>query len=266
MKVINKLVLVIPLLLLGIVTGCTTTGPRDGAPNIKSIDLDGIPNAVPRNEPLSRYGNPVKYALRGKTYYVRESSEGYIKRGKASWYGTKFQGRLTSSRVPYDMFKMTAAHKTLPLPSYVEVENLDNGKKIIVKVNDRGPFHAGRIIDLSYVAALKLGIVKTGTGNVEVRAITPRKTNLAKSDLSESAPVFVQVGAFSDMENAERMQIKLAQSEITSDIHKLVINAHKHIYRVRVGPLKKQDEVGKLLGDLESIGVADAKVFTDNGE
>ena len=240
---------------------CTSTGSRDSAPNVKSIDLEKIPNAVPQYEPLSRYGNPGKYEVRGKTYWVKKSSEGFVQRGKASWYGTKFHGRRTSSGVPYDMYKMTAAHKTLPLPSYVEVKNLDNGKKIIVKVNDRGPFHAGRIIDLSYVAALKLDIVKSGTGNVEIRTITPGQTSAA-----QGKPVYVQVGAYREKENAQRMKTRLAQADIDSDIHKIIINARKHIYRVRIGPLEEQNDVGKLLSDLEDIGVEDAKVLSENGE
>lgn len=256
-------------LLFGFLSACTSTGPRDGAPQIKSIDLDNIPNAVPKNEPLSKYGNPSQYEVRGKTYQVRKTSKGYVKRGKASWYGTMFHGRRTSSGVPYDMYQMTAAHKTLPLPTYVEVKNLDNGKKIIVKVNDRGPFHAGRIIDLSYVAALKLDIVGTGTGNVEVTALSSTPDSLPESSSGENTkgeisefPVFVQVGAFNDKENAERMQTKLTQAEIESDIYKVVINARKHVYRVRVGPFKKQDDVGKMLNDLENIGVDDAKVLS----
>jgi len=248
-----------------VLSSCTSTGSRDGAPNIKSIDLDSIPDAVPKDEVLSRYGNPSSYAIAGKTYHVRKTSEGYVKRGKASWYGTKFHGRRTSSGVPYDMFKMTAAHKTLPLPTYVEVKNLDNGKKIIVKVNDRGPFHAGRIIDLSYVAALKLDIVKSGTGNVEVRTIGSGPAKAVKKPPAAN-PVFVQVGSFSDKDNAERMQIRLAQADIDSDIRKVIINARKHLYRVRVGPFNKRDDVGQLLVDLENIGVANAKVLSDNGD
>jgi len=178
-----------------------------------------------------------------------------VKQGKASWYGTKFHGRRTSSGVPYDMFKMTAAHKTLPLPTYVEVRNLDNGKKIIVKVNDRGPFHGGRIIDLSYVAALKLDIVKTGTGNVEVRALS--------SALTSEQPSFVQVGAFSDRNNASDMQSQLRRADISSEIEKVVISGRKHIYRVRIGPLSGHEDVNSLLDMLEGIGIDDAKVLSN---
>ncbi len=272
----KSVVFICATLIAGALSSCATTnsgsGSRDGAPNVdpESIDLDSISNAAPKPEALSRYGNPSKYTVRGKTYYVKKTNDGYVKRGKASWYGTKFQGRRTSSGTPYDMFLMTAAHKTLPLPSYVEVTNIDNGKKIIVKVNDRGPFHAGRIIDLSYVAALKLGIMRAGTGNVEVRAVGPSPIKAASDPAKKQAkassdnnPVFVQVGSYSDKQNAMRMQTKLAQADIESNIHQMVINARKQVYRVRIGPFNKRDDVGQLLDDLERIGVDDAKVLSN---
>lgn len=160
-------------------SACVHTGQRggylagDNAPNI-NINHEAIPNAVPKEEPRSKYGNPKTYEVNGKSYHTMGNSRGFIQRGVASWYGTKFHGRLTSSRETYNIYEMTAAHKSLPLPTYVEVTNLDNGKSIVVRVNDRGPFHDDRIIDLSYVAALKLDIVKSGTGRVEVRAIDPK--------------------------------------------------------------------------------------------
>ena len=154
--------------------GCASRGPLepvvDEAPP-EPIDVSTIPNAVPKPEPLSRYGNPVSYVVAGKRYYTMPSSRGYSKRGIASWYGTKFHGQRTSSGEPYDLYAMTAAHRTLPLPTYVEVTNLRNNKSVIVKVNDRGPFHKDRLIDLSYAAAAKLGILGYGTGLVQVRAI-----------------------------------------------------------------------------------------------
>jgi len=126
--------------------------PGDG-PSSRNISAADVHEAVPKNEPLARYGNHSPYTVLGKTYTVMPSSKGYHERGIASWYGSKFHGRRTSSGEPYDMHLATAAHKSLPLPTYVEVTNLDNGRKMIVKVNDRGPFHEGRIIDLSYAAA-----------------------------------------------------------------------------------------------------------------
>ena len=158
----------------------------DKAPS-KQVDVSKIQNAVPKEEPKSRYGNPKSYVVFDKRYYVMESNKGFVEKGIASWYGTKFHGRRTSSGETYDMYAMTAAHKNLPLPTYVEVTNLKNGKKIIVKVNDRGPFHENRIIDLSYTAATKLDIVKNGTGLVEIRAVGPGQT--VAVDSTNGAPV-----------------------------------------------------------------------------
>ncbi len=135
---------------------------------------DGPPDAVPRVEPKARYGNMKSYVVYGKTYYPKQSSRGHVERGIASWYGPKFHGRKTSSGEPYDMHQMTAAHKTLPLPTYALVKNLENGRSAIVKVNDRGPFVGDRIIDLSYAAAKKLGVDQKGTARVEVVSIDPR--------------------------------------------------------------------------------------------
>lgn len=148
------------------ISGDADGGPRD-AP-----DISMIAEPVPKDEPLAEFGNRSPYTVLGRTYTVLPTSRGYVERGTASWYGEKFDGRLTSSHDLYDMYAFTAAHKTLPLPTYARVTNLDNGKSVIVKINDRGPFHEDRILDLSYVAALKLGIVANGTGRVEVRALT----------------------------------------------------------------------------------------------
>ena len=135
-------------------------------------DVDAIPEPEVKAEPRSRVGNR-SYAVLGKRYAIRDSAEGYVEQGMASFYGKKFHGRLTSNQEVYDMYAMTAAHKSLPLPSYVRVTHLGNGKSVVVRVNDRGPFHAGRIIDLSYAAAAKLGFVHQGTARVEVRALSP---------------------------------------------------------------------------------------------
>lgn len=148
--------------------GAWLAAVRAGAPN-----PDDVPNAVPVKEPLIPAANPPQYTVNGVTYHVLKTARGYVAEGIASWYGPKFQGKSTSSGESYDMYAMTAAHKTLPIPSYVEVTNLANGRKVVVRVNDRGPFEKGRLIDLSYIAALKLGIVGTGTARVRVRALTP---------------------------------------------------------------------------------------------
>lgn len=145
---------------------------RDSAPPVP-IDIANIPEPVPKHEPRARYGNHSPYVVFGHRYHVKERAEGYVERGIASWYGTKFHGRLTSTREPYDMFQLTAAHKTLPLPAYARVTNLENGRSTIVRINDRGPFVGNRIIDLSYAAAVKLGMHVQGTAQVEVRVVTP---------------------------------------------------------------------------------------------
>ena len=144
--------------------------------------------AVPKTEPLSKYGNPESYVVFGKRYYTLKTAAGFKESGVASWYGKKFHGRKTSSGEIYDMYKMTAAHKHLPLPTYVRVRNLETGKEITVRVNDRGPFHGNRVIDLSYAAASKLGILERGTGKVEITTIDGRQPSFAKPKESAQSP------------------------------------------------------------------------------
>lgn len=144
----------------------------DGAPNF-DVDVSQISDAVPRNEPKLRFCNPSSYCVRGRVYHVLKSARDYCERGVASWYGTRFYKGKTSSGEPYNLLAMTAAHRSLPIPSYVRVTNLRNCRQIIVKINDRGPFKPGRVIDLSYVAAKKLGITNSGTAPVEVAAVVP---------------------------------------------------------------------------------------------
>lgn len=138
-------------------------------------DVSQIPDAVPRLEPLSRGGNRSVYEVWGKSYRVLPEARGYSQQGNASWYGEKFHGYATSNGEIYDMYKMTAAHRSLPLPSFVRVTSLDNGQSVIVRVNDRGPFHSDREIDLSYAAAARLDILERGTGRVKVEAIDPQR-------------------------------------------------------------------------------------------
>lgn len=162
--------------------GSEASGERRGAPDFRrdrpptdplDVDLDAIPDAVPRDEPRSRYGNRDEYEVFGRTYRTLASAEGYVEEGVASWYGEEFHGRSTSSGEPYDMYAMTAAHRSLPLPSYVEITNLDNGRTVVVRVNDRGPFHGDRLIDVSYAAAHRLRMIGPGTARVRVRALRP---------------------------------------------------------------------------------------------
>ena len=233
------------LFLIANITACSFK-KRDSAPR-GTVDVSGIQDPIPKDEPLSRYGNPRSYKVFGKTYYLLKSRYNYKQRGIASWYGTQFHGERTSSGETYSMYEMTAAHKTLPIPTYVEVTNLRNGKKIIVRVNDRGPFHANRIIDLSYVAAKKLGIASTGTGMVEVRSIDPRnwppqdaqvtvqRVN-SRQNIPVNAKLFVQAGAFSSKYNAQALEQQLSEL-LPSSIVRLVHNKSDGLYRVRVGPI-----------------------------
>lgn len=175
--------LLMPLLVLGLMAGCASDGPPPGPVRLEPDD------AVPKDEAPSRYGNR-PYQVKGVWYTPVQSAKGHQEKGLASWYGKQFHGRLTSNREEYDMYKMTAAHKTLPLPSYVRVTNLKNGKSAVVRVNDRGPFHSGRVIDLSYAAAHKLGIDVAGVGQVAVQGITAADVVNRKpgEELADAAP------------------------------------------------------------------------------
>jgi rare lipoprotein A len=160
----------------GVLAGCSSAPERIEAPVVQR-DPSGIPDAVPRVEPRSRSGNMDAYTVRGRRYFTKDDSTGHVERGIASWYGPGFHGRKTSNGEPYDMNAMTAAHKTLPLPTYARVTNLQNGKTAVVRINDRGPFHGPRVIDLSRAAATKLGVIGTGTAEVEVRALDPTSSD-----------------------------------------------------------------------------------------
>ena len=250
-----------PHRLLGLVgtlllSACGSLDIQDGAPD-RHVDASGIADAVPKTEPYSKYGNPRSYQVAGKTYYVLDDHRGYQQRGQASWYGTKFHGRRTSSGEPYDMYAMTAAHKTLPIPSYVEVTNLENGRKAILRVNDRGPFIDGRIIDLSYVAAKKLGVYTSGTARVDVRAIDLRKSTTTQPATSQPAgktgndQVYLQVGAFDERANAELMLSRLLS--LTNE--NILINNQQQIYRVRIGPLTSEQAARQLASHLSPHGI-----------
>jgi rare lipoprotein A len=158
--------------------GCSSAPERIEAPVVQG-ERSGIPDAVPRVEPRSRSGNKESYTVRGRRYFTKDDSVGHVERGIASWYGPGFHGRKTSNGEPYDMNAMTAAHKTLPLPTYARVTNLQNGKTAVVRINDRGPFHGPRVIDLSRAAATKLGVIGSGTAEVEVRALDPSSSEPA---------------------------------------------------------------------------------------
>jgi rare lipoprotein A len=212
--------------------------PVDG-PSSASIRAEDVKDAVPRNEPKAAYGNHSPYTVYGRKYNVLESSAGYVQRGTASWYGTKFHGRMTSSGEPYDMHLATAAHKTLPLPTYAEVTNLENGKKIIVKVNDRGPFKSERLIDMSYAAALRLGMLGNGTAPVEVRAIDTRWMPLATANAADTPDTWLQAGAFGQRAGAEELAERLARA----DLKPVSIRNGGKLFLVWLGPYDSNLEI-----------------------
>ncbi len=240
--------LVFLLLLAGCAKHKTVEEPVGDGPSSRKIKASDVPDAVPREESLARYGNHSPYTVLGKTYTVMPSSKGYHERGMASWYGSKFHGRRTSSGEPYDMHLATAAHKSLPLPTWVEVTNLDNGKKMIVKVNDRGPFHEGRIIDLSYGAAIRLGVDKTGTARVDVRAIdvgSPKSSAVKVAD-----GTFLQVGAFSERETAE----DLAGKMMSAQIKPVSVQKSRGLYKVWIGPYASEAEINASIRRVVELG------------
>ncbi|HET7921852.1 MAG TPA: septal ring lytic transglycosylase RlpA family protein [Gammaproteobacteria bacterium] len=263
-------ILVAGFLLLG-TAGCAPfpAAPgsgRDYGPS-QPVDVSQVPDAVPEAEPRSRYGNPASYTVNGKTYRVLPECAGYHERGIASWYGMKFHGGRTSDGETYDMYAMTAANKVVPLPCYARVTNLKNGRSVIVKINDRGPFVENRIIDLSYAAAKKLGVVATGTALVDVAAVTPGST-ASPAPAPEPAPtatsagpqLYVQVGAYAEAANAARVRGKLESARI-SDVH--TVSAPEHgqtLYKIRIGPLADVSAVDRLTRQLAALGFPDAQV------
>ena len=256
-----------------VLAGCSTSSSRynykhDSAPE-QDIDASRIPDAIPRHESRSKYGNPDSYVVNGRRYHVMDNADGYVERGIASWYGKKFHGHRTSSGETYNMYAMTAAHKQLPLPSYVRVTNLENRRSVVVRVNDRGPFHANRVIDLSYAAAKKLGISARGTGMVEVRNIQPgEKQSAVSPSPSRTQPqqtefqLYLQVGAFVSRQNAEQLQQKLRHRFTQLNVHS-GYNAENNIYRVRIGPLASVAEADRLADALSRQGFATPHIVVD---
>lgn len=227
----------------------------DGPP-LSDVDIDNIPDAVPKAEPLSRYGNSATYSVNGRTYHVLASAKGYDKTGIGSWYGLKFHGLPTSTRERYDLAGMTAASTELPLPTYVRVTNLKNGKQVIVKVNDRGPFEKNRVIDLSYAAAKKLGYIDEGTALVRVEAIDPsedkNKVKAEDQPVKHEPRIYMQIGAFSEKNNAYALQQQaMALTNKPVRVTYEEVN-EKKIYRVQIGPLASVEENDKLEEKLRS--------------
>ena len=257
----QRLAIVLMALALG-ACGLTPEMEKDGAG--KRINTTWIPNATPKSEPITNAGNKSPYEVFGKTYWVLPSSNGYKETGIASWYGTKFHGRLTSNGEIYNMYGMTAAHKTLPIPCYARVTNVENGSSVVVRINDRGPFHGARLIDLSYVAAMKLGYADKGTANVLIEVIDTEvhPQTLANPPLivqaARKAPItlspvtipnrpaatavagnYLQVGAFSDMALVHEMQEKIRG--LTSK--PIVVRNQNNLFKLWIGPIADHMEL-----------------------
>jgi rare lipoprotein A len=243
-------------------------GPGENPP----ADIDAIPDAVPRAEPPHKFANN-PYSVLGRDYVPLHDAAAYRERGVASWYGRKFHGQKTASGEPYDMFGMTAAHPTLPIPSYVRVTNPATGKSVVVRVNDRGPFHSGRIIDLSYSAAWKLGLVGGGSGLVDVAGIVPgadlpqvvaaRNQDPAPGndedviarvaaqpepplpEIADSRGTWLQLGGFGNRDNAESLRRRLV-IQLAGLGDKLVVRSEGGIHRVQLGPYRDTGEAHRV--------------------
>ena len=249
-----------------------STGPRaggyyqdDGPGANPPPNLENIPDAEPKREPLHKFANN-PYTVLGKSYIPDKSASPYQERGIASWYGKKFHGQRTSSGERYDMYGMTAAHPTLPIPSYARVTNTKTGKSVVVRINDRGPFHANRVIDMSYAAAKKLGFVQAGSCLVEVESIDPTQpspppaetTSLVAAEPTEPVPAtnsgdyWLQLGAFSVQANAEQLLAKL-KSELGSLSESVRIQVVEGLYRLRAGPFKSSGEANDLASQFKRL-------------
>lgn len=257
------------LLLVLLLAGCAGPGSRPGpdyrkdGPPTTAVDIDAIPDAVPRAEPLCQ---PClrPYEVQGASFRPLASAAGYQARGVASWYGREFHGRSTANGERYDMFAMTAAHPTLPIPSYVRVTHLANGRSVVVRINDRGPFRRGRLIDLSYVAAAKLGLVGHGSGPVEVRAVLPGGSPAPAVITASASPgaqplptdgVYLQVGAFGEAAAAQRLANRLRGEALAPVSVQPANSDNRWLHRVRVGPLP-QALVEQTVARLGALGLS----------
>ena len=294
-----------------VLTACSST-PRHGGEHIKSLPAPGnVADAVPRAEPRSTHGNPPFYDVNGQRFKVLGSADNYVERGVASWYGPDFQGHNTSSGERYDMYGMTAAHKTLPIPCYARITNLSNGRSVVVRINDRGPFVGNRIVDLSYSAATRLDIVRTGTAFVELRTVGPEAPSTAVTtpivaaaapvsgpsaavlmptasvvaapappevtpppvaqlpESEDSEPVavpvalYIQVGAFVDEGNAQRLIQRLQSVGIPQVFSLASSESGRMLRRVRIGPISTVEEFDRLAAQLATLGYPEARLAND---
>tara|TARA_A100001011_G_C14204763_1_gene797290 strand:+ start:173 stop:1018 length:846 start_codon:yes stop_codon:yes gene_type:complete len=271
-KVIAEFILLISSALL--IHGCSQSKRvievQDGPG--RKLDVSSIQDAVPRTEPITKAGNKNPYTVFGKTYHLLPSGEKYRQIGIASWYGTKFHGNRTSNGEVYDMYAMTGAHKTLPIPAYVRVTNLENNRSIVIRVNDRGPFHSDRIIDLSYVGAIKLGFADQGTAQVEVQALSPDPEPDSQSmqldaesqwfsETGSEIPklpklplggVFLQIGAFGERSGAEILKEKIQPLTSLS----IEVLQHKTLFKVKIGPIRNSNRLSMLQKNIaEKFGI-----------
>ncbi len=241
--------------------GDTTT--RDGPPprTVSQAEIENIPDPTPQFE-RPNPANQKPYTVFGKTYYPLASNEGFSQTGEASWYGKKFHGRRTANGEIYNMYAMTAAHPRLPLPSYVQVRNLENGRSIIVRVNDRGPFANNRIIDLSYTAARKLDFANQGTARVEIKAITSATAEkTAKPTEKDDKQIYLQIAAFYNLTNAQNLYDDL-QGNLS---HALQIQTkptdYGTLYQIQVGPLTSMQEAMQLAQKLQQQNINGSQIL-----
>ncbi len=234
--------------LLLALAGCSSTSVQDGPPS-ESVDVSAIPDAVPSPIQVPLKNTP--YTLGGINYQPMASANGYSENGQASWYGTKFHGKQTANGEVYDMFKMTAAHKTLPLPSYVKVTNLENGQSVVVRVNDRGPFHGDRLIDLSYVAAKKLGFEGSGLANVAIEGIDPESFSRSPAHERDGDLLYLQLAALKNYHNAQLLRRDIF-SRVGVQAKVVKGEESEPLYRVRIGPVESPDHLEELLEGLNS--------------
>ncbi|TDJ45185.1 MAG: septal ring lytic transglycosylase RlpA family protein [Gammaproteobacteria bacterium] len=249
------------ILTLLITLGGCTTGNWNDAPSSSSAPISEQAASV--DLPRSKRGNPPFYEVYGVRYTVMQSSAGYREKGVASWYGKKFHGRDTSSGERYNMYAMTAAHKTLPLPTNVRVTNLETGKSIILRVNDRGPFVNGRLIDLSYVAAQELGVIANGTARVEVVALNGSSSR-ARQYSDSADEMYLQVGAFGEPGNAQKLADQLTSNGITKVLVHESRGETPKLFRVRVGPLNNIAEYDRLSQQVERLQMAKTHLVVES--
>lgn len=249
---LRGMLLALLLALLITLSACSGTDPKvawegDGAPRVALHPRD-VADALPRPDPILRAGNTSPYSIDGVEYRVLPSSEGYSQEGIASWYGTKFQGNKTANGEIYDLYLATAAHRSLPIPSYARITNLDNNRQIVVRVNDRGPFHSDRLIDLSYAAAIKLGFVSKGTAPVLVQTISLAGVeDLRDSEMGQYR--YLQLGAFANPETARSLRDSVA-AMVRVPVNVMPVEVHgQRLNRVRVGPVADGEQL-RLLRDL----------------